>query len=138
MGTSEHERPRLLVIDDDPVMHRLFGNLLHQLGFEVLIANSGLAGLQMAAQHLPKLILLDYVMPDMDGLDTLKELKSSEKARNIPVLIVTGYLDPASSEQFMAAGAAACLAKPFEANVLGDLVKKLVAPAAPTPGSAAT
>lgn len=125
METSEHQKPRLLVIDDDPLMHRLFSSVLQRLGYEVLIATSGRAGIQMAAEHLPQLIILDYVMPDMDGMDTLKELKSLEQTRSIPVLMATGYLDAASNERFLAAGAAGCVGKPFEAATLIQLVQKL-------------
>ncbi len=106
-------------------MHRLFSNVLQRLGYEVLIATSGRAGIQMAAEHPPQLIILDYVMSDMDGMGTLKELKSLQWARSIPVVMATGYLDPASNERFLAAGAAGCVAKPFDAATLTQLVQKL-------------
>ena len=108
MGTVGHTGQKVLVIDDDPVMHRLFGNILHQVGYTVMVANCGLTGLDLAEHDQPQIIILDYVMPDMDGLETLKELKSRESTRSIPVLIATGYLDAPSSEKFMTAGAAAC------------------------------
>lgn len=126
MGTTGIEGRVILVIDDDMVMRRLFENILHHIGCPVLVAQSGTEGTELAIRNLPQLIILDYVMPDMDGLEVLKELKSRPETRNIPVLMATGYLDASASAQFLAAGAAACLAKPFEARQLEALVEKLL------------
>ena len=119
MGTVGHKGQKVLVIDDDPVMHRLFGNILHQVGYTVMVANCGLTGLDLAEHDQPQIIILDYVMPDMDGLETLKELKSRESTRSIPVLIATGYLDAPSSEKFMTAAAIDRMADEVYADVHG-------------------
>ncbi|HEY5913353.1 MAG TPA: response regulator [Verrucomicrobiae bacterium] len=134
MGTEGHDGQKVLVIDDDPVMHRLFQNILHHASYEVVVASTGVEGIQLAEREAPLLVILDYVMPDMDGLDTLKELKKRQATKGIPVLIATGFLDAMVNEQFLAAGAAACLSKPFSAPVLLDLVQKLVVPLAPSNG----
>ncbi len=125
MGTGPEGRGAL-VIDDDVVMRRLFENILRHIGCQVLTAQSGREGIDLAVRHLPQLIILDYVMPDMDGLAVLKELKSLAETGTIPVLMATGYLDAGATAQFLAAGAAACLAKPFEARQLEALVEKLL------------
>ena len=136
MANAGHEGQRVLVIDDDPLMQRLFSNILQHLGCQVLVASTGEQGIELALQHLPQLIILDYVMPDMDGLDTLKVLKGREETSRIPVLIATGFLDAAANDQFLIAGAAACLSKPFEAGALMRLVEKLLPAVPPQTGSA--
>ena len=136
MAAKGHEGQKVLVIDDDPVMHRLFTNILQHVGYEVLLAGTGEQGLQMALERIPQLIILDYVMPDMDGLGTLKQLKAREETSRIPVLIATGYLDAASNQQFLDAGATACTAKPFEPLSLVALVERLVPGTTPSVGPA--
>ncbi len=126
MGSTGHTGHKVLVVDDDLVMRRLFENLLHHIGCEPFIAQSGLEGIDLAVRHLPQLIILDYVMPDMDGLEVLKELKARAETKGIPVLMVTGYLDASSTAQFLSAGAAACLPKPFEPHQLETVVQKLL------------
>ncbi len=114
------------MIDDDPVMLHLFKNVLHHGGYEVLIAENGLKGIELAASEMPVLIVLDYVMPDLDGLETLKRLKSRESTRDIPVVMLTGHLDDKTSTQFIAARASACFPKPFDPAALLSLVQKLI------------
>lgn len=126
METAGNEGRKILVIDDDSVMQRLFSTVLHRAGHDVLIAQSGLAGIEVARREHPHLIILDYVMPDMDGLETLKELKGDDATKSIPVMIATGYLDAPTSQQFLTAGAAACLPKPFEPAALLNVVDKLI------------
>ncbi len=134
MATTGQPGRGVLVIDDDPIIRRLLDSILRHLGYEVLSAESGREGIELAVGHQPQLIILDYVMPDMDGLQVLKDLKKRPETSAIPVLMATGYLDPASSAQFVEAGAAACLAKPFDAHQLEAVVNKLVpkAPSVPT------
>ncbi len=136
MGTTGREGRLTLVVDDDVVMRRLFENILRHVDCPVLIAQSGVEGIDLASRHHPRLIILDYVMPDMDGLEVLKELKSRAETQNIPVLMATGYLNAEANAQFLAAGAAACLAKPFEASQLETLVGKLLSTTSATSNGA--
>ncbi len=134
MGTEGHDGQKVLVIDDDPVMHRLFQNILQHANHEVLVASCGKEGLEIAEREKPSLIILDYVMPDMDGLDTLKELRRRETTKGIPVLVATGFLDVSVNELFLASGAVACLPKPFAAPALLELVQKIVPSVASSSG----
>jgi two-component system, OmpR family, alkaline phosphatase synthesis response regulator PhoP len=127
---------RILVIDDDPLMHQLARTVLGRGGYEILSATSGRGGIEISVLELPRAIILDYVMQDMDGLETLRQLKSSEALKDIPVLMMTGTLDSSMCEQFVSAGAAACLPKPFLAADLLNLVQRLApGPAGAVPDS---
>ncbi len=130
MGNTGHAGLKVLIIDDDPVIHRLFSSILEHLGCQPIVAGTGAEGIQLARDHLPQLIILDYVMPDMDGLNTLSILKEREETKAIPVLMATGHLDDEACAKFIAAGAAECLAKPFEASAATAMIQKLIAPAA--------
>ncbi len=87
MGTSPVKR--ILCIEDDPEMIDLIRLILGRRGFEVIGAAGGQAGLQAIRQQLPDLVLLDLMMPDMDGWEVYQQMKADEKTRSIPVIVVT-------------------------------------------------
>lgn len=79
----------ILCIEDEPEMIDLIRLILGRRGFEVKGANGGVEGLKMIRQELPDLVLLDLMMPDMDGWDVYQQLKSEGETRDIPVIIIT-------------------------------------------------
>ncbi len=80
---------RILCIEDEPEMIDLIRLILGRRGFEVTGANGGMAGLQAVRTELPDLVLLDLMMPDMDGWEVYQQMKADEATRNIPVIVVT-------------------------------------------------
>lgn len=84
---------RILVVDDDPRIGRLTGKLLSKmfLGANVFVSPSGPAGLEVVRQHRPHVIILDHVMPEMDGKEFLRDLRTDTWGRDIPVLVMSGY-----------------------------------------------
>jgi len=80
---------RIVCVEDEPEMIDLFKLVLTRRGFEVIGANGGRQGLQVIRQEHPDLVLLDLMMPDMDGWDVYKQLKAEEATRDIPVIVVT-------------------------------------------------
>ena len=83
------KRTRILLVDDAPEVLRIFGGKLTEAGFEVLYAKDGNEGRETARRIKFDLILLDIRMPVMDGMDTLKRLKSEEITKDIPVIMLT-------------------------------------------------
>lgn len=79
----------ILCVEDEPEMIDLMRLILGRRGFEVKGANGGAEGLKMIRESAPDLILLDLMMPDMDGWEVYQQLKADEKTRNIPVIVVT-------------------------------------------------
>lgn len=80
---------RILCIEDEPEMIDLIRLILGRRGFEVKGANGGIQGLEMIRKERPDLILLDLMMPDMDGWEVYQQIKADESTRDIPVIVVT-------------------------------------------------
>jgi DNA-binding response OmpR family regulator len=85
----EQESRKIIYIEDDPEMIDLVNMILNRRGFIVKGAHGGRQGVDLVMQELPDLILLDLMMPDMDGWDVYHQLKANEKTAPIPVIIIT-------------------------------------------------
>ena len=107
---------RILIIDDTPANIRLLTDALEPRGHEILAAASGDAGLKIAARALPDLILLDVVMPGLNGFETCRALKENEALRDIPVLFITAKGETQNVVQGFRAGAVDYILKPFQAE----------------------
>jgi two-component system, OmpR family, response regulator VicR len=80
---------RIVCIEDEPEMIDLFRLILTRRGFEVIGANGGRQGLELVREIKPDLVLIDLMMPDMDGWEVYQNLKANEETQNIPVIVVT-------------------------------------------------
>ena len=86
---EEKTGKRILCIEDEPEMIDLIRLILVRRGFEVIGAAGGKAGIKEVREHLPDLVLLDLMMPDMDGWEVYQQMKADESTRHIPVIVVT-------------------------------------------------
>lgn len=91
MSTTNEGRTTVLVVEDDPWIRSLMADLLDGEGYKVLQAADGQAGLDLARQLNPDVILLDLAMPEKSGLDVLHELKTGGPTQDIPVIVVSAY-----------------------------------------------
>ncbi len=109
---SEAGKP-ILVVDDEPGMRELYARLIEaQLpGRRVLMAKDGLQALKMINEELPALVLLDLMMPEMDGFDVLEGMRKSELTRNIPVVVITGQVLTGEDMARLNSGVASVLGK---------------------------
>jgi DNA-binding response OmpR family regulator len=82
-------RPKVLVVDDDPEFAELLHYNLKQRGWEIQTAGTGLQGLRLARADLPDVILLDIMLPDLDGLSVCQILNSQPSTRDVPVIIIS-------------------------------------------------
>ena len=114
---AEHHAQKVLVIDDVDMNATLIAGVIRSL-CEVQTANSGPQGLQLARQYKPDLILLDVMMPGMDGFEVFQLLKSDTRTAHIPVIFLTAISDPSAEELGLNLGAADFIAKPFRTPVL--------------------
>jgi CheY-like chemotaxis protein len=106
---------RILVVDDEDDIREVAQVSLELVGhFEVLTASGGRAGVVSARAEMPDAILLDVMMPDMDGPATLSELKSDPKTRDIPVIFLTAKTQTAERSRLASLGAAGIMTKPFD------------------------
>jgi putative two-component system response regulator len=118
--------PKILVVDDHPASRMTAVALLSMEGYEVLEADTGMAALKILMQSQPDLILLDVMMPEMDGFEVCRHLKQDEQTRLIPVIFITALNDRRSRIRGIEAGGDDFLTKPFDRLELAARVKSLV------------
>ncbi|MEM5786895.1 MAG: EAL domain-containing protein, partial [Syntrophobacteraceae bacterium] len=112
------ERPVALVIDDEPAARLLAGALLEDMGFSVEQATDGLDGCEVFERHKPSLVLLDVVMPRMDGFTVCGKIRQSAYGEHIPILMMTGLDDIDSINKGYKAGATDFITKPINWTIL--------------------
>jgi CheY-like chemotaxis protein len=117
-------KPRhILIVDDEDDIREVAELSLESVaGWRVATAGSGPEGVSKALEEPPDAILLDVMMPDMDGPSTLAELQRHEATSDIPVLLVTAKVQAADQRRFEALGVAGVLRKPFDPMTLSDQV----------------
>ena len=109
---DKETKNRVLIIDDDDLNIIALTKILSR-DYDVYSANNGMDGIKLAEKHMPDVILLDIIMPEMDGYAVLSMLKNSHKTQNIPVLFVTALGSANEEEKGLALGAADYISKPF-------------------------
>lgn len=119
---------RLVYVEDEREMIDLVRLILGRRGFEVIGANGGRDGLETIRRELPDLVLLDLMMPDMDGWDVYQQMKADEATRNIPVIVVTAKAQ--SIDKVLGLHIAKVddyISKPFSPQELTESVEKVLA-----------
>lgn len=122
---ADKERP-ILVIEDELIIRSFAHMILKPLGLPVLMAENGLEGLHTASLERPCLIVLDYLMPLMDGAETLRRLKASETTRDIPVIVISANAEVAAGDFQRFPGADLCLSKPFSPAEMRHAAGRLI------------
>ncbi len=115
---------KVLIVEDSRVARRLIIGILKADGHEFLEAGSGKEGLEMVEKHMPDCILLDLLMPEMDGFDVLEAL--GKRDLKIPVIVLTSNIQKTSREKCLQLGAFAFTNKPAEEDELRSLVHKAI------------
>jgi len=123
----------VLVVDDDPTMIELVKDFLEEHDYHVIPATSGKEALAKAGISKPDVIVLDVMMPGMDGYETCERVKQDVRLSGVPVIMFTASTDPKFQQRAFAAGADFCFSKPFELerllNVVNMAAAKKVKPA---------
>ena len=120
-------RKRILIIDDDESIQTVV-----QLGiqmvvdWEVLVASSGMQGIKTACDQKPDAILLDVMMPDMDGIATLKAIQANSETAQIPVIFLTAKAQTSERRQFNDLRVNGVITKPFNSLDLPDIITKIL------------
>ena len=117
---------KIITIDDDPVVRTLIKKTFSSLGFEVITAADGIEGLRAIENNQPDIIILDVMMPIIDGLEVLKRIKATPKIAKIPVIMFTAISDGHMVVETSKFGAEDYIIKPFQSSVLIQKVKKLL------------
>jgi two-component system chemotaxis response regulator CheY len=121
---------RVLVIDDEPDVRWLLRLSLERAGHEVLLADDGLRGVAMAQRQRPDAIVLDLMMPVMDGYGVLDALSRDRRTQRVPVLVLTAKAVPEEQTRVSDAGARRFMTKPFEPTELATALEDMLRDAA--------
>ncbi len=119
---------KILIVDDDPNFVLMAKSRLEANHYEVSTATNGVDAIKIATEWNPDLVLLDMIMPAMEGYDICKKLKSKDETRHIPIIILTAATKKDSHLKCLTAGALVVILKPFQPNELLALIKKAFDP----------
>jgi CheY-like chemotaxis protein len=117
---------RVLVIDDEPDVRWLIRMSLERAGHEVIDAEDGLRGIALAMKQRPEIIVLDLMMPVMDGYGVLTELAKDPRTAGVPVVVLSARAIPDEAERAVGAGASRFLEKPFDPDLLASELDDLL------------
>lgn len=102
---------KIVIVEDDPLISRMYQTVFTFEGFDVVMARDGEEGVTKIKEELPVMVLLDVMMPKMTGLDVLKEIKSYEATKSIPVVVLTNLSGMNDAEQAISLGAVKFIVK---------------------------
>lgn len=122
MNATTTTKNRILIVDDEPGNIKILSNILAG-DYALSVATSGAQALQIAQVQLPDIVLLDMVMPEMDGIQVCETLKANEETKDIPVIFVTSMSDTANEERGLDAGAVDYISKPISPPIVKARVK---------------
>jgi CheY-like chemotaxis protein len=112
----------VLVVEDEPYLCDLIADVLEAEGHTTRKASNGLDALELVAERKPELVLLDLMMPVMDGWEFMSELRANPAWRDVPVVIITAVYDVAKTQAIT--DARAVITKPFDIDQLSDVVRR--------------
>ncbi len=120
------EQISILAVEDEEHIRNILKYNLELDGFEVYVAENGREGLELACQKTPDVILLDWMLPEMTGLEVLSELKKDEQTKDIPVFMLTAKAMAGDMDQALREGANDYITKPFDSAKLGQIIKSKI------------
>jgi CheY-like chemotaxis protein len=116
----------LLIDDEETIQEVVQVGIEIESGWQVAIASSGAEGIDLAQTQQPDVILLDVMMPEMDGIDTLCQLKSNQKTSSIPVIFLTAKAQAEEKSQFQSLGVVDVITKPFNSMTLASQIARIL------------
>jgi DNA-binding response OmpR family regulator len=119
-------KKKILIVDDEPQINRMLNIRMKANGFDTLSAFDGEQALDLARVSRPDLIILDVMMPKMDGFEVCRRLKADATMKTIPVIMLSVKVDEGARDWAAVSGADDYLSKPFEAEELLEKIKKLL------------
>lgn len=118
-------KPRILIIEDERDLCEVLSYNLHKEGYETLVAHDGQEGLRKAQMHLPDLIILDLMLPRLDGLEVCRQIRAGKQSRGIPVIMLTAKGEEMDQVVGFSVGADDYVTKPFSPKVLIQRIRAL-------------
>ncbi len=115
---------KILIVDDEPNIIMSLDYALQKNGFQVFIARNGSEALTIANNEIPNLILMDIMMPDMDGYQTFEQLKTNEKLQQTKLIFLSAKNKPADIDKGLQMGASAYITKPFSIKKIIKIINE--------------
>ncbi len=119
-------KKRILLVDDEPALLELMQIRLEASGYEIIPASDGQQALDLARKEMPELIILDLMLPKVDGYKVCRVLKSDDRYKKIPILLFTARAQESDKELGKEAGADGYIVKPFEPSALLAKIKEFL------------
>lgn len=119
-------KKRVLLAEDHPETIEVMQQELEVLGYEVVVAQDGIEAVEKAVKEPPDVIVMDMIMPKMDGFQATSSIRQNPKTKNIPILAATALARPGDREKCLESGCDGYLAKPFTHRQLGAAIHKVL------------
>jgi DNA-binding response OmpR family regulator len=116
-------KPRVLVVDDESDFIQLLKYNLENQGFDILTAGDGMEALNTARRELPDVVLVDLMLPDIDGFSVCEILRSQPSTSKVPIIVVSALEGDYVRSRGIQAGVACCFKKPVDIKVLGESIR---------------
>jgi DNA-binding response OmpR family regulator len=116
----------ILIVEDEPALRRFMTQLLMREGYDVQVAEDGLQALSLAEETTPDLVVLDLMLPELDGFDVCRRLRARPETARVPILVVTARGTHESRERSFEAGADDFILKPYDPRELIALIGKRI------------
>ena len=116
----------VVLAEDDPDIQLVARLALKRAGFAVTVVSNGQEALETIRRQPPDVVLLDWMMPEVDGLETCRRLKADPQTAGIPVVFLTAKSQEAEIQRGLSLGASGYVTKPFDALTLGEQIKQIV------------
>lgn len=127
MESAANSEKLVLIVEDEHDNREIMRAVVEDLlGYHALAASNGTEALQLAARHMPSLILMDLMMPGLDGFETIRSLKADDATAGIPIIAVTALSRPIDRQKALEYGAEAYLSKPFDLDLMASIVQQYV------------
>jgi len=125
MNDGQCGNGNVLVVEDDSSLNQLVGAYVELAGFDYRSALDGQSALRSANEQRPLLVILDLMLPDMDGFEVCRQLKSKPQTASVPVLMLTAMTQDESRRKGLECGAAAYMTKPFDPDELMNAIRRI-------------
>ncbi|MBI4526666.1 MAG: response regulator [Deltaproteobacteria bacterium] len=120
------DKKRILLAEDNEDTRLILRLIIESLGYEVTVAQDGREAVEMASSQLPDLVVMDILMPVMDGFEAIRRIREDPKIGSVPILAATVLATPGDRAKCLASGLDEYLSKPFTRSELEAAIKKLI------------
>lgn len=119
---------KILIVDDSPMQVKILRKMLEKLGHTIYEGDSGAAAIQLSENYQPDIVMLDVIMPDINGFDATRQIRKNPKTKSIPIILVSSKAQETDKQWGMRQGASGYLVKPFNKHellaVVGEFLEK--------------